>query len=1135
MSSVYSKRIRSKKDSELIQLLRDRSLYENEVVNIALDEIKKREILNGQDSPIDIQNLILQTDEEITKKAIRQKAKINKKASKPNYWSWLPWPHLLDLIGYYSLCLIILVVFSFPYFHENIASWPLLAIMFVFPLWQGQLLSNEQTKRFFHFHERIVYSCAVSLFFVIKTYFFANKFNLDLLWIFLVLAPTLMVLSGIISAIVYALPLKKLNERKWYFMNRLRLFISICVLILICLVIMEEGWFIKKKRIVWDENKPLTVDDFRGYPDFFTHYDGAISSFIDYEFDEQDQLTKLEAVCNSHNTWINPWDKDSYNLLQHEQYHFNATEVVTRMARKCILDTMKYGTDREGLESILIRHRNILNEIQDQYDDESNHSMIRDMQGYWQFKIDSFLYELDPYWTSQILKSEVMSDTIKYYRFITSNARNELIGINPLLNGEQAYTAHYRFNYSNSGFLNKIEVFNLDIRSIDDYYKTSSIIRLKDFDLEILEFRDINDALMKNNNGYAIQKSKKRDGSIELNYFDSNGERCKNKNGAYSTIIKLDAIGRFDQKSSFDENGELVTLANGVDIIKYYYFADSSLFHSSIKYFDDLMNPIINNDGIHERIYTRDVNGRTIFEGKLDLNNRYVMNERFAYKKREYDELGYYTKLTAFDSSANLVQMSERNAILSWSYDRYGNINRVSSYNANGVLVADEDGIASYYYKFDNNGNNIVAERYGTGDEMIFEDGYGKEVYEYDSLNRLLLVKNYDAYGYPTRSKYNSFCYKIFRDSLTQQSEVLFYNMEIEPDTTSDGAHRILQKFDTSRNLLEKSFYNLSNQLVAVEQDVAVFQYDYDERNNKIESRFYNVDRKLAVANQGVSINKYYFLKNNWMTERTYHDSLGNLEPFDGVAKIKWVHDKKGNEIEEWRYNKFDHLLDSGIAVIKNKYDGNGNKIEIRNFDHTLNLIKSEAAIVQIEHNKYNEIILEKYLDHLGRPSIYNKENVHIYEYLYDDNNYYLGKRFKGVDGNLKEIDGIAHIVNKPDMRGNTLSTSYLNSSSNLTLDENGVSIYTYEYDLNDRQISFAYQGPDSLVGKYNGYFSRANLIRDRAGNIIRKVHYNEFGDLTINSDSVALYINKYNRNGKITTWSYTIEEALIKLNVDNN
>jgi hypothetical protein len=99
---------------------------------------------------------------------------------------------------------------------------------------------------------------------------------------------------------------------------------------------------------------------------------------------------------------VRSWAKRSSNAyldyaLNHEQYHFNITELHTRQLNRYIAENPE---ESESLYLLRLGSINIdLRKMQRQYDLETNHSLVFDKQRRWEFKIDSLLL-LDSGWVT---------------------------------------------------------------------------------------------------------------------------------------------------------------------------------------------------------------------------------------------------------------------------------------------------------------------------------------------------------------------------------------------------------------------------------------------------------------------------------------------------------------------------------------------------------------------------------------------------------------------------------------------------------------------------------------------------------------------------------------------------------------
>jgi hypothetical protein len=179
--------------------------------------------------------------------------------------------------------------------------------------------------------------------------------------------------------------------------NPLKVKIGIAVfaiLVLILIPLFQTKFFAPVTVKRWGK---VSWSDFQGIPRLFSSYEAGISSSIYLEFDS----VKGRYVAYAGQNNVQSWAKRSYEqqdyLLNHEQYHFNITELHARMLDEYIEENPD-GT----LDLYLLRLGSInidLEKMQNQYDNETSHSLIYDRQSRWEYEIDSLL-SLDGGWVT---------------------------------------------------------------------------------------------------------------------------------------------------------------------------------------------------------------------------------------------------------------------------------------------------------------------------------------------------------------------------------------------------------------------------------------------------------------------------------------------------------------------------------------------------------------------------------------------------------------------------------------------------------------------------------------------------------------------------------------------------------------
>lgn len=137
--------------------------------------------------------------------------------------------------------------------------------------------------------------------------------------------------------------------------------------------------------------KPITWDNFAGVTRHFSQYDAAISSDVYLEYDSAAGKYYAFAAQNHNASWAKPFVRDTTDVyeLNHEQYHFNITEIHARKMNTFILANP--GKDELGYKYKLSAIQQALDSMQGEYDLETKHSINRDLQRWWEYRIDSLL------------------------------------------------------------------------------------------------------------------------------------------------------------------------------------------------------------------------------------------------------------------------------------------------------------------------------------------------------------------------------------------------------------------------------------------------------------------------------------------------------------------------------------------------------------------------------------------------------------------------------------------------------------------------------------------------------------------------------------------------------------------------
>ena len=150
--------------------------------------------------------------------------------------------------------------------------------------------------------------------------------------------------------------------------------------------------------IHWDKQRPLAWEDFRGAPkqNAIESAQAATGVALAFQFRQDLEDNSWEYKYEVHSffltelSWYKKSDKNYY-LLEHEQTHFNISELSARKLRKelsKLIPSESVGDDAERIyNTIQKQHR----ALQNKYDRETKHSLNIDRELEWQKQIQDSL------------------------------------------------------------------------------------------------------------------------------------------------------------------------------------------------------------------------------------------------------------------------------------------------------------------------------------------------------------------------------------------------------------------------------------------------------------------------------------------------------------------------------------------------------------------------------------------------------------------------------------------------------------------------------------------------------------------------------------------------------------------------
>jgi hypothetical protein len=149
--------------------------------------------------------------------------------------------------------------------------------------------------------------------------------------------------------------------------------------------------------LTWNASRKLTWEDYKAKPD--PGSDAAASTttllLIDYKISNTSFSYKIKSHFSKNRSWGR--HKDAY-ILSHEQGHFDIAEIFARKLHKLMSEyRFDLKTYQKELKKIYEKVTDEKEEMQNEYDQETRHSINREKQAAWLKKIALLLTEYESY------------------------------------------------------------------------------------------------------------------------------------------------------------------------------------------------------------------------------------------------------------------------------------------------------------------------------------------------------------------------------------------------------------------------------------------------------------------------------------------------------------------------------------------------------------------------------------------------------------------------------------------------------------------------------------------------------------------------------------------------------------------
>lgn len=164
----------------------------------------------------------------------------------------------------------------------------------------------------------------------------------------------------------------------------------------------ENSFSQQQEKIEWEEGQKLSWTDFRGAPKQGVAYEANTNSGISfswsYSTESGQPVLKYEVATNFFPllSWVKQNEKDMY-LLDHEQLHFDISELHARKLRKAIGEYETGRNIRRDLNRIYEGIEKDRVAMQKLFDSETIHSTNKKAEAGWRKFVKEELAKLSDY------------------------------------------------------------------------------------------------------------------------------------------------------------------------------------------------------------------------------------------------------------------------------------------------------------------------------------------------------------------------------------------------------------------------------------------------------------------------------------------------------------------------------------------------------------------------------------------------------------------------------------------------------------------------------------------------------------------------------------------------------------------
>ena len=147
------------------------------------------------------------------------------------------------------------------------------------------------------------------------------------------------------------------------------------------------------------QSKRLTWEDFNGHPDRrYVNTVALTSSSINIFYHGRESNPTITVTCTFYrrNSWVKDEGRNA-EVLQHEQLHFDISELYARKLRRAISQLPKSQRNWQTVQRLYKQANEECSDYQERYDHATHHSILRSVQQQWNKRVADELGAFDSY------------------------------------------------------------------------------------------------------------------------------------------------------------------------------------------------------------------------------------------------------------------------------------------------------------------------------------------------------------------------------------------------------------------------------------------------------------------------------------------------------------------------------------------------------------------------------------------------------------------------------------------------------------------------------------------------------------------------------------------------------------------